>query len=88
MSVVGIVAEYNPFHSGHEFLMNQARLIAGDDPIIAVMSGNYVQRGEMAILDKWSRARSAIEAGADLVFELPFSYAVQAADMFATGGKM
>ncbi|APG71694.1 hypothetical protein LD731_06295 [Lactobacillus delbrueckii subsp. delbrueckii] len=86
MSVVGIIAEYNPFHSGHEFLMNQARLIAGDDPIIAVMSGNYVQRGEMAILDKWSRARSAIEAGTDLVFELPFSYAVQAADMFATGG--
>lgn len=86
MSVAGIIAEYNPFHSGHEFLMNQARLIAGDDPIICVMSGNYVQRGEMAILDKWSRAKAAVEAGADLVVELPFSYAVEAADLFATGG--
>ena len=86
MSVVGIIAEYNPFHSGHEFLMNQARLLAGDDPVIVVMSGNYVQRGEMAILDKWSRAKAALAAGADLVFELPFSYAVQPADMFATGG--
>lgn len=86
MSVVGIIAEYNPFHSGHEFLQNQARLRAGDDPVIVLMSGNYVQRGEMAILNKWSRAKAALEAGADLVFELPFSYSAQPADLFATGG--
>lgn len=86
MSVVGIIAEYNPFHSGHEFLMNQARYIAGDkDPIVVIMSGNYVQRGEMAIMDKWSRAKAALESGADLVFELPFSTAVQPADLFSLG---
>ncbi|WP_251716925.1 nucleotidyltransferase [Lactobacillus agrestimuris] len=85
MSVVGIIAEYNPFHSGHEFLLNQARLIAGNDPIIVVMSGNYVQRGEMAIMDKWARAKAALQSGADLVFELPFSTAVQSADLFALG---
>lgn len=86
MSVVGIIAEYNPFHSGHEFLMNQARYLAGPkDPIVVVMSGNYVQRGEMAIMDKWSRTRAALEAGADLIFELPFSTAVEPADFFALG---
>lgn len=85
MSVVGIIAEYNPFHSGHEFLLNQARLIAKTDPIVVLMSGNYVQRGQMAILDKWSRAKAALSSGADLVFELPFSYAVQPADIFARG---
>lgn len=85
MTTVGIIAEYNPFHSGHEFLMNKARLIAGTGPIIVVMSGNYVQRGEMAIMDKWSRARAALESGADLVFELPFSTAVEPADLFSLG---
>jgi predicted nucleotidyltransferase len=86
MTRVGIIAEYNPFHSGHEFLLNQARLTAGNDPIIVVMSGNYVQRGEMAIMDKWHRAKAALNSGADLVFELPFSTALQAADRFAYGG--
>lgn len=85
MSAVGIIAEYNPFHSGHEFLMNQARLIAGNDPIIVLMSGNYVQRGEMAIMDKWKRAKAALNSGADLVFEMPFSTAVEPADLFSLG---
>lgn len=85
MSVVGIIAEYNPFHSGHEFLMNQARLKAGEDPIIVIMSGNYVQRGEMAITDKWTRAKYALTSGADLVFQMPFATSVQAADIFAKG---
>ncbi|GAA3626752.1 nucleotidyltransferase [Lactobacillus hamsteri] len=85
MSVVGIIAEYNPFHSGHEFLLNQARLLAGNDPIIVIMSGNYVQRGEMAIMDKWSRAKAALQSGADLVFEMPFSTSVEPADLFALG---
>ncbi|MEJ6348626.1 nucleotidyltransferase [Holzapfeliella sp. He02] len=85
MSVTGVIAEFNPFHSGHEFLMNQARLVAQDDPIIVVMSGNYVQRGDIAITDKWTRTDAALAAGADLVVELPFHHAVQPADRFATG---
>lgn len=85
MDAVGIIAEYNPFHSGHEFLLNQARLISQNKPIVVLMSGNYVQRGQISICDKWSRAKSALLSGADLVFELPFSYAVQPADIFACG---
>ncbi|MGX4763265.1 nucleotidyltransferase [Holzapfeliella sp. JNUCC 72] len=85
MSVTGVIAEFNPFHSGHEFLMNQARLVAQDDPIIVVMSGNYVQRGDIAISDKWTRTEAALAAGADLVVELPFHHAVQPADRFAQG---
>lgn len=85
MSVTGVIAEFNPFHSGHEFLMNQARLVAQDDPIIVVMSGNYVQRGDIAISDKWTRTEAALTAGADLVVELPFHHAVQPADRFARG---
>lgn len=85
MSVVGIIAEFNPFHSGHEFLLNQAQLIAGNDPIVVVMSGNYVQRGEMAIMSKWQRAKVALQFGADLVFETPFSTAVEPADLFSLG---
>lgn len=86
MTSVGVIAEFNPFHSGHEFLLNRARLIAEKDPIIVLMSGNYVQRGEIAIMDKWSRAKAALDGGADLVFELPFSIALQSADNFALGG--
>lgn len=85
MDAVGIIAEYNPFHSGHEFLLNQARLISQNKPIVVLMSGSYVQRGQISICDKWSRAKSALLSGADLVFELPFSYAVQPADIFAYG---
>lgn len=85
MGVVGVIAEFNPFHSGHEFLLNQARLFAKNDPIVVIMSGNYVQRGDVALLDKWDRANAALHSGADLVFELPFSFAVQPADIFATG---
>ncbi|WP_240407504.1 nucleotidyltransferase family protein, partial [Lactobacillus crispatus] len=64
MSVVGIIAEFNPFHSGHEFLLNQARLVAGNDPIVVLMSGNYVQRGDMAIMSKWERAKVDLQSGA------------------------
>ncbi|MDH5100627.1 nucleotidyltransferase [Lactobacillus kefiranofaciens] len=85
MSVVGIIAEFNPFHSGHEFLLNQARLIAGNDPIVVLTSGNYVQRGEMAIMSKWNRAKAALQSGADLVFETPFSTTVEPADLFSLG---
>ncbi|MGX6961204.1 nucleotidyltransferase [Vagococcus xieshaowenii] len=86
MKSCGIIAEYNPFHNGHEYQIKQARQYSKAEAIIVVMSGNFLQRGEPAIIDKWQRAALALEYGADLVVELPFAYAVQAADYFAEGG--
>ncbi|MDE6591254.1 MAG: nucleotidyltransferase family protein, partial [Oscillospiraceae bacterium] len=83
MDVVGIVAEYNPFHPGHAFHIAETRRRLGDCAVIAVMSGNFVQRGECAVLDKWVRARSALEGGVDLVLELPTVFAVSSAERFA-----
>ena len=67
MTVTGIIAEFNPFHNGHKYLLDQAKGVK-----IVAMSGNFVQRGEPAIVDKWTRAQMALENGADLVVELPF----------------
>ena len=78
MTVTGIIAEFNPFHNGHKYLLSQAEGVK----IIAI-SGNFVQRGEPAIVDKWTRAEMALRNGADLVVELPFLVAVQSADYFA-----
>ena len=80
MTVTGIIAEFNPFHNGHKYLLEQASGLK-----IIAMSGNFVQRGEPAIVDKWTRAQMALEAGADLVLELPLLVSVQAADFFAKG---
>ena len=80
MTVTGIIAEFNPFHNGHKYLLEQAKGVK-----IVAMSGNFVQRGEPAIVDKWIRAQMALENGADLVVELPFLVAVQSADHFAKG---
>ena len=80
MIVTGIIAEFNPFHNGHKYLLEQAEGVK-----IVAMSGNFVQRGEPAIVDKWTRAQMALENGADLVVELPFLVAVQSADHFAKG---
>ena len=80
MTVTGIIAEFNPFHNGHKYLLERASGLK-----IIAMSGNFVQRGEPAIVDKWTRAQMALEAGADLVLELPFLVSVQAADFFAKG---
>ena len=85
MKVCGIIAEYNPFHNGHRYQIEQARKQSGCDMVIAVMSGNFVQRGEPAIIDKWKRAKVAIENGVDLVIELPYFYATQSASKFAYG---
>ena len=85
MKVCGIVAEYNPFHNGHVYQLKQIRENLNPDVIVVVMSGAFVQRGEPAILDKWLRAKCAVENGADLVIELPFEYAIQAAQGFAEG---
>ena len=83
MRSCGIVTEYNPFHNGHRYHIEQARRVSGCDALLAVMSGNFVQRGECAIVDKWTRAKAAIQAGCDLVIELPYPYVVQRSDIFA-----
>jgi len=83
MKVTGIVVEYNPFHNGHIHHIKQAREKTNCDILIAVMSGNYVQRGELAITDKFSRAKEAIANEVDIVVELPYIYATQAASKFA-----
>ncbi|MCL2617703.1 MAG: nucleotidyltransferase [Defluviitaleaceae bacterium] len=85
MSVVGIVAEYNPFHNGHLYHLEQARAITGANRVIAVLSGNFVQRGEPAIVGKNARTRMALEAGVDVVLELPYLYALSSAGYFARG---
>ena len=83
---VGIIAEYNPFHTGHKYQIDQVRKKFFDAEIVAVMSGNFSQRGEPTILDKWTRANLAVENGVDLVLELPFVSAVRSAQDFARGG--
>lgn len=82
--VSGIIAEFNIFHNGHKYLIERAR--EQSDAVVAVMSGSFVQRGDVAIADKWSRARAALLNGVDLALELPTCYALNAAQNFASGG--
>lgn len=84
MSLCAIICEYNPLHRGHLWQIEQAK--QRFDAVVCVMSGSFVQRGEPAILDKFTRARWALEAGADAVFELPCAYVLQSAEAFAAGG--
>ncbi len=86
MTAVGIICEYNPFHNGHKYQIQQAKKLSGCESCVCVMSGSFVQRGEVAVYDKWSRAKAALENGADLVIELPAWYVLQSADIFAKGG--
>lgn len=86
MSILGIIAEYNPFHFGHKYQLNRSKKETGSNYVVSVMSGSFVQRGEPAFLDKWSRARMAIDGGVDLVLELPVIYSTQTAELFAYGG--
>ena len=87
MRSVGIICEYNPMHRGHKKQIDEIRRICGDDTaIICLMSGNFVQRGAPAILDKTLRAKAALESGADLVLELPIEFALSSAEGFAAGG--
>lgn len=86
MTTAGIVAEYNPFHAGHaHHIAETRRLLGPDTAVVCVMSGNWVQRGDCAVFDKWVRARAALEGGADLVLELPTVWAVSSAEPFARG---
>lgn len=85
MKKVGIVAEYNPFHAGHEYHIQKTRELLGDCAIVCVMSGDFVQRGEPALFSKTARAESACRCGADLVIELPLPWALSSAESFARG---
>ncbi len=85
MKICGIAAEYNPFHTGHAYHIDQARKHSGCDVILAVMSGDFVQRGEPAVLDKVTRAVTAVENGCDVVISLPYIYSTQSASWFAHG---
>ncbi len=85
MSRIGVIAEFNPFHNGHKYLIDSAKEITGADETIALMSGNFVQRGFPAIADKYTRAESAVIGGVDVVFESPVIYATGSARDFATG---
>jgi predicted nucleotidyltransferase len=85
MKAAGVIVEYNPFHNGHLFHLQQTRKVTQADCIVAVMSGNFLQRGEPALISKWTRTRMALLAGVDLVIELPYAFATQKAEVFANG---
>lgn len=85
MKSVGIIAEYNPFHNGHLYHLQKTKEVSAADVAICVMSGNFLQRGEPALVSKWYRTRMALEAGLDIVVELPYAFAVQKAEIFAYG---
>lgn len=86
MKTVGIIAEYNPFHNGHQYQLMQARAQTGAEGVAVVLSSSFVQRGEPALCSKWARAELALRGGADVVVELPVVYACRSAEWFAKGG--
>lgn len=86
MNVVGIIAEYNPFHEGHAYQIQKAKKQCGADFAVVVMNGDFVQRGEPAIFDKYTRTKEALLGGADLIFELPVRFGLSSAGDFAMGG--
>ena len=86
MAVAGIICEYNPFHEGHKYMIRKVREKTGADTVVAVMNGDFVQRGAPAVVDKYTRARMALLEGVDLVFELPVRFGISSAQDFAYGG--
>ena len=87
MKIAAIIAEYNPFHTGHEYQIQELRGLLGEDTaIIAIMSGNFTQRGEPSIFDKATRAKMAVLSGVNLVLELPFPFSMLSAELFARAG--
>lgn len=85
MKICAIISEYNPLHNGHIYHINKTKELTNSDAIICIMSGNYVQRGIPAIIDKWNRTKAALKCGADLVIELPVIYSLSSAEFFAFG---
>lgn len=88
MNTVGLITEYNPLHNGHIYHLNEARAKTGAGVSVAVMSGNFVQRGEPALIDKYRRTKAAVDSGVDLVVELPSFYALSSAEGFASGAVL
>lgn len=88
MNVVGIIAEYNPFHEGHAYQIQKAKEQCGAEFAVVVMNGDFVQRGEPAIFDKYTRTKEALLGGADLIFELPVRFGLSSAGNFAMGGVL
>ena len=87
MKVAAIISEYNPFHNGHEYQIKKLRELLGEDTaVVAIMSGNYTQRGDVAVADKTIRARAAVDCGVNLVLELPFPFSMSSAEFFAKSG--
>ena len=86
MKTIGIVTEFNPFHDGHRYLIDNAKKSQDADFVIAIMSGNFMQRGYPALFDKWQRAKRAVEGGVNLVLELPLVFSCASAGQFAYGG--
>jgi len=86
MKTAAIICEYNPFHKGHQYQIARTKKLCGADFVVAIMSGNYVQRGDVAIYSKELRAKAAIACGVDLVLELPTVFAMQSAEFFAKKG--
>jgi predicted nucleotidyltransferase len=85
MRVLGLIVEYNPFHNGHLYHLEQSKSMCNADYVVCVMSGNFIQRGEPAIINKWARTKMALQCGIDLVIELPVPYAMASAEFFAYG---
>ncbi len=85
LKAVGIVVEYNPFHNGHQFHLQNSLKESGADVVIAVMSGYFLQRGEPAVVSKWARTKMALQNGVDIVIELPYAFSTQSAEIFAKG---
>ena len=85
MKAVGVIVEYNPFHNGHKFHLEQTKQLTNADCVVAVMSGYFLQRGEPALVSKWARTKMALAAGVDIVIELPYVVSTQKAEHFASG---
>lgn len=85
MNIIGLIAEYNPFHNGHQYQINKIKEKYPDSILIAVISSSYTQRGDISVLNKWEKASIALDNQVDIVVELPFVYATQSSDIFARG---
>ena len=85
MNICGIIVEYNPFHNGHRYHIEKTKELTSCDVLIAVMSGNYTQRGDLSVMDKFAKTEVALDNGIDIVVELPYIYATQSASSFSKG---
>ena len=83
--ILAIISEYNPFHNGHLYHLQKSKIIIDPDYSICIMSGNFCQRGDTSIMDKWSKTEAALKCGFDLVIELPVVYSISSAENFAEG---